>query len=272
MPAYLSDAAANAEKSAYGCELTQQAFIRAVRDVPRPNLDWSVGQCSILQMDVSAHDDFARQMRGFGPLGLLAIIVILAGMFVWAPLSAILVLLWAQRSGTPFRDIGYVRPGSWLGGLLIGVVFGVALKLMTKAIVMPLLGAPAINPTYHYLVGNTAALPAAIFTMIVVAGFGEETVFRGFLFERLGRLLGQSAAAKVVIVFISAGLFAAAHLADQGVAGAEQALVTGLAFGAVFAATGRMWMLMCAHAAYDLFAVAIIYGNAESDIAHLVFK
>jgi membrane protease YdiL (CAAX protease family) len=223
-------------------------------------------------MDVPAQDDVAKQLRGFGPLGLLAIVIILAGMFLWAPLSAVLVLLWAQRSSTPFRDIGYVRPGSWLGGLAIGVVFGVLLKLLTKSVVLPLLGAPAINPVYHYLAGNIAALPAAVFTMIVVAGFGEETVFRGFLFERLGKLLGQSAGAKAGIVLVTAGLFAAAHLADQGAAGAEQALVTGLAFGTVFAVTGRIWVLMCAHAAYDLFAVAIIYFNVEPNIAHLIFK
>jgi hypothetical protein len=31
-------------------------------------------------------------------------------------------------------------------------------------------------------------------------------------------------------------------------------------------------MLMCAHAAYDLTAVAIIYWNVESKVAHFVFS
>jgi hypothetical protein len=31
-------------------------------------------------------------------------------------------------------------------------------------------------------------------------------------------------------------------------------------------------MLMFAHAAFDLTAVAIIYWNLESEVAHLVFK
>lgn len=31
-------------------------------------------------------------------------------------------------------------------------------------------------------------------------------------------------------------------------------------------------MLMFAHAAFDLTAYAIIYGNLESDVAHLVFR
>jgi hypothetical protein len=45
-----------------------------------------------------------------------------------------------------------------------------------------------------------------------------------------------------------------------------------LAFGSVFAITGRVFTVMCAHAAYDLTALAIIYWNLETPIAHLVFK
>src|SRR6476620_7477078 len=127
----------------------------------------------------------AASLRGFGPLGLLAILLIVLTS-VFKPLSGILVLVWAWRSHTPWREIGYVRPRSWLGSLAIGVVFGCAFKLFMKAIVMPLLGAPAINTAYHYLVGNRAALAGVVFTMIVGAGFAEETLFRGYLFERLG--------------------------------------------------------------------------------------
>ena len=115
-------------------------------------------------------DPVAARLRGFGPLGLLAILTIVLTSVV-KPLSALLVLLWAWRSQTPWREIGYVRPRSWIGSLAVGIVFGCALKLLMKAIVMPLLGAPVINPAYHYLVGNRAALPGVVFTMIVGAGF-----------------------------------------------------------------------------------------------------
>ena len=43
----------------------------------------------------SKEERFAKDLRGFGPLGLLAIVVILSGNFLLAPLSAILVLVWA---------------------------------------------------------------------------------------------------------------------------------------------------------------------------------
>ncbi len=215
-------------------------------------------------------DPVAARLRGFGPVGLLAILVIVLTSVV-KPLSAILVLVWAWRSHTPWREIGYVRPKSWLGSLAVGIVFGCAFKLFMKVIVMPLLGAPAINTSYHYLAGNRAALPGMVFTMIV-AGFAEETLFRGYLFERLGKLFGTGVGAKVSIVLLTSALFALGHYSNLGLPGVEQAMITGLVFGTIFSITGRIWMVMCAHAAFDLAAVAIIYWDLETTVAHLVFK
>lgn len=223
-------------------------------------------------MVVPAQDDVAKQLRGFGPLGILSILAILAGNLLFIPLSALLVLAWTWRSHTPWSEIGYVRPKSWVAGLAIGIVFGAAFKVLMKAIVMPLLGADPINQAYHHLAGNQPALPAMLYALTVGAGFGEETVFRGFMFERLGKLLGASVGAKLFIVLITAAWFGLVHYPDQGLAGAEQATLVGLVYGTIFAITGRIWMLMCAHAAFDLTALAMIYWNLESDVAHLIFK
>jgi membrane protease YdiL (CAAX protease family) len=50
-----------------------------------------------------------------------------------------------------------------------------------------------INEAFQYLVGNRSALLPVLWSGTVVAAFGEETVMRGFLFERLGKLFGTSA-------------------------------------------------------------------------------
>jgi CAAX protease family protein len=225
---------------------------------------------------------FSKRLRGFGPVGIVAILLVLftgnvpvgivGGMPFFLPLGAILVLVWVALSHTSWRDIGYVRPKSWIASVAVGLVLGIALKLLMKAVVMPLLGGPAVNPTYHFLAGNRAALPAVIWTMIVSAGFGEETVFRGFFFERLGKLFGSGAVAKTAIVLITATLFGLAHYSTQRLAGVEQAAVVGLVFGTIFARTGRIFMLMCAHAAFDLTALAMIYWDFESRVAHWVFR
>ena len=217
-------------------------------------------------------DRVAAELRGFGPLGILAILAIFLGNFIVIPLSGLLVLAWAWRSQTPWREIGYVRPESWPRTIIIGVVFGIALKLLMKAVVMPLFGADPINQAYHHLVGNRAALPGMLYAVTVGAGFGEETVFRGFVFERLGKLFGSGTRARVLIVVLSAAWFGAVHYPEQGLAGVQQATIVGLVFGTIFAITGRIWMLMFAHAAFDVTALAIIYWDLERDVAHLFFK
>jgi uncharacterized protein len=217
-------------------------------------------------------DRFAEALRGFGPIGILAIILILAGNAVIAPLSALMALLWVWRSETPWRDIGYIRPRNWIVTIAVGIVFGIALKLLMKIIVMPLLGADPINRAYHYLVGNTAAIPGMLYAIIVGAGFGEETIFRGYLFERLGKLFGSGRVAKISIVLITSVLFGLAHYSVQGLPGTQQATIFGLIFGTIFAVTRQIWILMIAHSAFDLTALAIIYWDLESTVAHLVFK
>ncbi|MGZ4873965.1 MAG: CPBP family intramembrane glutamic endopeptidase, partial [Candidatus Angelobacter sp.] len=172
---------------------------------------------------------------------------------------------------TPWHEIGYVRPRNWIASIAIGLAFGIALKFLMKAIVMPLLGADPINWAYHSWAGNRALLPAAIWACLV-AGWGEETIFRGYMFERFGKLFPPGIGAKIAIVVITSVWFGLAHYLNQGLAGAEQATITGLVFGAIFAFTGRIFMPMCVHAAYDLTALAMIYWNLETRVAHLIFK
>jgi CAAX protease family protein len=230
----------------------------------------------VAEAALPSNDSFAAGLRGFGPLGILAIFLILVSgnvvldNMVVLPIGALLVLLWAWRSRTPWREIGYVRPGSWIDALAGGLALGIAFKFLMKAIVMPLLGADPVNQSYHFLAGNRALLPAALLAMIV-AGFAEETVFRGYMFERFDKLFGSGAGAKASIVLISSAWFALGHYNTQGLAGVEQGAITGLAFGTIFAFTGGIFLIMVAHAAFDLTALAMIYWNLESDVAHLVF-
>jgi uncharacterized protein len=232
----------------------------------------SFGRSRSPEVGSAAPDKFAPSLRGFGPIGIVAILIILGGNFIMAPLSAILVLIWARISDTPWREIGYVRPRSWSKTVVTGVFFGVALKFVMKGVVMPFLGAPPINQAYHFVTRNPSVIPVMLYTMIVVAGFGEETFYRGWMFERLGKFFGQTALAKIAIVLVTSLLFASLHYSEQGMPGAENAFLTGLIFGSIFAVTGQIFILMIAHAAFDLTALWMIYYDLEARIAHLIFK
>ena len=76
------------------------------------------------------NDRFAAGLRGLGPLGIFAILaialtgnVVLSNM-VTIPVGAVLVLLWAWRSRTPWRELGYVRPKSWIRTMAAGLLLG----------------------------------------------------------------------------------------------------------------------------------------------------
>jgi membrane protease YdiL (CAAX protease family) len=92
------------------------------------------------------------------------------------------------------------------------------------------------------------------------------------MFERFGKFFPPGVGAKIAIVLITSAWFGLGHYLNQGLAGTEQATITGLVFGSIFAFTGRIFMVMIAHAAYDLTALALIYWSLETRVAHLIFK
>ena len=217
-----------------------------------------------------ADERLAAKLRGFGPLGVAAALVVVALGPILEPFNSLAALAWVHYSRTPWSEVGLARPKSWPATIALGAALGVGLKLALKAVVMPLLGAPAINTEYHYLYGDLPATLSLLVVAIAGAGFGEELVYRGFLFERLGRLLGTSAAAKMAIVLATALLFGAIHYPVHGIYSATQAFINGLVFGTTFAITGRLWLLILAHAAFDVLAILIIYAGWEERIAHLI--
>lgn len=204
-------------------------------------------------------DRFAARLRGFGLAGLSALAVIYFGSVLIPPLGALLVLAWAWRSRTPWQEIGLSRPPSWLATVALGIALGVGLRLLMKYWVMPLLGAPTVNPAFQHLAGNTAALPSAILMMGFVAAFGEELVMRGFMFERLTRLLGRGRSSLTLIVLATSIVFGLGHYPLQGLAGAQNATLMGLVFGTLYALTGRLWLPVIVHAAFNLAGLAMIY-------------
>jgi membrane protease YdiL (CAAX protease family) len=225
----------------------------------------------------SSGNNFSDNLRGFGPIGIISILIILftgnivlPGMIV-VPIGALLVLLWVLLSDIPWSNIGYAKPKNWIMTVAIGLALGIFFKLLMKAIVMPLFGAEPINQSYHFLAGNKALLPAAIFAMLI-AGFGEETVFRGYMFERFGKLFGPGVNSTILIVLITSALFASSHYYTQGIPGVQQAAVMGVVYGIIYSVTNSIWMVMITHSAFNLTALAIIYWNLETDVAHIIFK
>ena len=214
---------------------------------------------------------FAEKLRGWGPVGIAAFVIVVLGALLTPPIAAALGLIWLWLSLTPLRDLGMARPKSWAATIFGGLLLGVVLKFVMKALVLPLFGADPVNHTFHYLAHNQAAALEFAGYAIYGAGFAEEFFFRGYLFERLGKLLGQSKLAIITIIILTTGLFGLAHFV-QGPFGVVNALFTGLIAAIIYATTRNLWFVIFTHAAFDLTALAMIYYDVEAQVAHLIFK
>ena len=212
------------------------------------------------------------RLRGFGVIGMVAMLMVIASVFVSTIVAGVLAVVWALGSRTPVRELGYTKPNSWPAAIALGLAGGALFKLMMKSLIMPLLGADPINHAYQYLFHNPSALAGILLYLPIGAGFAEETFFRGYLFERLGKLLGTGALARITTVAATAAFFAALHYPVQGRDGALQAFIVGVVFGTLLAAGTSLFTLMMAHVSFDLVAVAIIYYGWESRIGHAIFR
>jgi membrane protease YdiL (CAAX protease family) len=95
--------------------------------------------------------------------------------------------------------------------------------------------------------------------VIIGAGFGEEFLFRGFLFQRMAMLFGGSKPAWGIACPVQAALFGLLH-AYQGPLGMLLTGFIGLINGLVFLAVGRnLWVTIITHTLYDTARIVAFY-------------
>ena len=164
----------------------------------------------------------------------------------WGALGAFLLV----RAGVAMRAVGLdgSRPGrDALGaaGLaaLIGVP-GLGLYFIARALGLSLTIAPST------LTDTWWTLPVLVLSAVANA-WAEEVVMVAYLITRL-RHLGWSENSSLLAQALLRGAY---HL-YQGLGGFVGNIVMGLVFGRVWQHTGRLWMLVGAHALIDIVAFA----------------
>lgn len=115
----------------------------------------------------------------------------------------------------PFSAMGYRLNGRWAGELGLGVLGGAAIMLVTALAAMG-------GGGFHWTrgVADFHAIAWGLLLFIIV-GFNEETLFRGYLFQRLVDGMGQWPAQILMALF-----FGLAHWGNPGMAGATRVWAT----------------------------------------------
>jgi hypothetical protein len=206
------------------------------------------------------------------------LVIIGAGAFA-PPLGILIWLIWKWRLKKKFIDFGLKRPINVLKTIGIGIFLGIFLKLLFMSVVMPLirsviipvLGAEVKTNTFQFLEGNLTALLGYSVFVIISAGLFEEILFRGFLFTRLKKWLGDSFKSRSIIIIMSSLVFGLPHV-YQGYFGAIHATLVGSILGILYYVNkGNLWLLIVTHAFFDLFAIFLIYKGWDEIVSNFLF-
>ncbi len=176
--------------------------------------------------------DLGRKYSGLGTL--------IGGEALWWVLFAatILYVLFVERKS--LSSIGYRKTGAW--DIVFGILAAIGMFLGTGIIVQFLL--PALHLSVSHQLGTIAATPL-VFRILTVtrAALVEETVFRGYGFERIAELTGKPLLAGLV-TFV---LFTMAHLSGGGWAQVVIAAYGGLVLTLLYAWRRNIWTNITAH-------------------------
>ena len=167
--------------------------------------------------------------------------------------------------GLRWKDVGLTINRSLLKLVAIGLAVGVAMEglelFASQPVLVRLLNRAPDLHELRPLVGNMKLLILGIVLAWVLAAFGEETVWRGYLLNRCADVLGRSRAAWIVSAILITLLFGLAHF-PQGVTGIIENGIDGAILAGVYFAAGRNLIApIIAHGIQDTVDVLLIYAG-----------
>ena len=194
--------------------------------------------------------------------------VVVADAFGLVPLTQtvfLLPLIWIalRLRGERWRSIGFSLPERPWRLIMIGVTAGIAMEAFAMFVTTPLLtrwfGIAPDHSDLAAITGNLTLLLVFLALSWTLAAVGEEICFRGFLMERIARVVGGGNTAWVVALFLSSLVFGWGHT-EQGIVGWVQEGLSGFLLGVLFLATGK-----------NLFAPIVAHGVANSIAFVLIY-
>src|SRR6266403_2218449 len=117
--------------------------------------------------------------------------------------------------GLRWRDVGLKLDQPFLKLLVIGVVVGIGMEALelfaTQPLLTKLLNKGPDLDEFRRLIGNTQLLLIGVVLAWILAGFGEETVWRGYLTNRVADFFGRSTTGWSAAAILASLLFGLAH-------------------------------------------------------------
>lgn len=179
----------------------------------------------------------------------------------------LLLLCWTslRLRGLAWRDIGFTRAPRMARAIAVGIVAGLSIELFAIYVTTPWIasvtGTPPDVSDLSDLVGNLQLLLILFVVNWILAAFGEELAFRGYLMNRFADGFGGTRVAWIASLVVVSIYFGIGH-GYQGVGGIVQESLSGCWLGVFFLVSGRnLTVPILAHGVSNTLALVLIYFN-----------
>ena len=177
----------------------------------------------------------------------------------------LLLLAWIslRLRGVQWKQIGFTPYRTWATTLLFGIAYGVGLELFDlfgkQPLLTRLLGKPPDLTGFPAVRGNLKYALLIIVLIWVLAAFGEELVYRGYLMNRVADLGHGTRTAWIVSLLLISALFGFSHY-RQGLTGIVEEGSDGLILGLMYLAYRRNLAIpIVTHGVCDTIDIALLF-------------
>jgi membrane protease YdiL (CAAX protease family) len=162
-----------------------------------------------------------------------------------------------------WKQIGFTRYRTWVTTLMLGISYGIGLEIFDlfgkQPLLTHLLGKPPDLSSFPAVRGNLKYALLVIALIWILAAFGEELVYRGYLMNRVADLGRGTHTAWIVSLVVISALFGFSHY-QQGLTGIIEEGSDGLILGLMYLAYRRNLAIpIVAHGVCDTIDIALLF-------------
>jgi membrane protease YdiL (CAAX protease family) len=207
--------------------------------------------------------------------------ILISGFIMWwfggpgylTGLAIALITLWAIKWDWSWFGLGQAK---WRSSLVPAIGFTIIIFLLNDFLIEPLTEIMANKDvdlsSFDGMRGNVLNLTMMLIIMWVMAAFGEEFFYRGYIMKRVADILGNNNRRWIIGAIISSFLFGLTH-AYQGYSGMITTGVVGFILAMAFYRNrSNLAVSILTHGIYNTLGILLIYFEKERVIKDIMIE